>query len=179
MGKWKKYYRIEFSLASGLNISGDSVNTDKDVLRNGTGRPFIPGSSLAGVYRACFTEDAKKSGFGYVKIRSDATSQSTSAEPDQIESRVKVYDATLVDNCVVSERDGVGLDEYKTARDSAKYDYEIVERGAKFVSFIEQDGENQDDFAYVDAIAKLWTDQKIFIGGKTRRGLGTVENVKI
>lgn len=195
MGKWKKYYRIVFELVSGLNVGGDSINTDKDVLRNGAGEPFIPGSSLAGIYRACFKHGEQEKGFGYVKIhgvedkiegngllterKEKETDECVSEELEQFESRVKVYDATLVEKYTVSERDGVGLDEFKTAKDGAKYDYEIVESGAKFKTFVEQNGESEDDFAYIDAIAKLWKDGRIRIGGKTRRGFGAVKAVTI
>ena len=50
----KKYvYCIQVSLASPLCISsGDGDLTDSDVVVNGEGMPFIPGSSLAGAMRA-------------------------------------------------------------------------------------------------------------------------------
>ena len=48
----KIYYRIEFELLSAMNIgSGDNRFSDKDVIKNSRGIPYIPGTSIAGVYR--------------------------------------------------------------------------------------------------------------------------------
>ena len=53
--KIKKYYRIEFELTSPLAVgSGENNLTDKDIVRDSRGIPYIPGSSLAGVYRSLF-----------------------------------------------------------------------------------------------------------------------------
>lgn len=63
--KIKKYYRIEFELTSPLAVgSGENNITDKDIVRDGRGIPYIPGSSLAGVYRSLFSGETQDRYFG-------------------------------------------------------------------------------------------------------------------
>ncbi len=63
--KYKKYYRIEFEFLSPLSIgNGDNQMSDKDLLLDDRGIPYIPGSSLAGVYRALFNEKTRDRYFG-------------------------------------------------------------------------------------------------------------------
>ena len=53
----RAYYDIQVTLTSPLNIgNGISLNTDADVMQDGQGRYFIPGSSLAGAFRNYLTE---------------------------------------------------------------------------------------------------------------------------
>ena len=58
----KRYYKIDFELASALSIGGNAnYATDKDIIYNGNGIPYIPATSLAGIYRSFFkTETANK-----------------------------------------------------------------------------------------------------------------------
>lgn len=178
----KKYYRIKFRLTSAMNIGGnESDTTDKDVLRDARGIPFIPGSSLAGVYRSQFKagnhkDDAINRVFGYI-----AKNTGNGNESYELESKIKIYDATACgdDAPIVSVRDCVALDEYKTARTGCKFDYEVVEPGAEFVTFIEMSTRFEDELLYLDAIAKLWSEGSIRLGGKTMRGLGRTEAVEI
>ena len=46
----KKYYKVSFNLYSPLILgSGFSAETDKDILKDAKGIPFIPASSIAGI----------------------------------------------------------------------------------------------------------------------------------
>ena len=48
----RKYYALEIELISPLKVSnGQEIHSDSDVMRNGNGVLFIPGSSLAGAFR--------------------------------------------------------------------------------------------------------------------------------
>ena len=48
----RKYYALEIELISPLKVSnGQEIHSDSDVMRNGNGILFIPGSSLAGAFR--------------------------------------------------------------------------------------------------------------------------------
>lgn len=114
---------LETPLLIGAGAAEDDV-TDIRVLRNKAGQPFIPGTSLAGVLRQLIWNwDAEKADilFGYPEKQGQ----------DGLQSTVCLDDVLLPD-AVVSIRDGVCLDEYTgVAQDKAKYDYEVVERGAK------------------------------------------------
>lgn len=182
----KKYYKFEILLTSALSVgSGDNVVTDKDILRNSAGIPFIPGSAAAGVFRESFIRqygcekgvdrgtaagEAKKY-FGYIE-KAYKANQETSAEP----SRVITYDIVLdldgSDTYRVSKRDGVGLDAYKTAIQGAKYDFEILEPGARFVTYLEQDMPSDGELDIGKYILNAWGSEGLAFGFKTTRGLG-------
>lgn len=187
----KVIYKIEFTLASGLCVgNGTNIETDNDVLTRGDGRPYIPGTSFAGIYRSYLMnkydkqlkKEEKENGiiqnlrdyFGYVYIN-----QSTdgSGEKDAIESKLMVYDGEVIGNYLISNRDGVKLDEYKTAMKGSKFDFQVVNAGTKFRTFLEvNDG---DENGFTQEILSLWKSESIIIGGKTTRGLGAVKDVSI
>ena len=48
----KKIYKVTFKLESPLSIgSGNNNQTDRDIIKNSMGIPYIPGSALAGIGR--------------------------------------------------------------------------------------------------------------------------------
>ena len=192
----KHYLKITFQLDSPLCIgSGRNDITDQDILRDARGIPYIPGSAVAGVLReACqgiMDDKAWKYYFGY---SSTNTGNKVKSEDDIIESQIIFYDATLVgDNkdkdgnpkYRISQRDGVALNEYKSAKKQAKFDREILEGDCKFQTFIEISEEESDVNEKVKAdevltnIAKIWKETDIRFGAKTTRGYGKICNVEI
>ena len=192
----KHYLKITFQPDSPLCIgSGRNDITDQDILRDARGIPYIPGSAVAGVIReACqgiMDEKAWKYYFGY---SSTNTGNKVKSDDDIIESRIIFYDATLVgDNkdkdgnpkYRISQRDGVALNEYKSAKKQAKFDREILEGDCKFQTFIEIFEEQSDINEKVKAhevlinIAKIWKETDIRFGAKTTRGFGKICNVEI
>ena len=192
----KHYLKITFQLDSPLCIgSGRNDITDQDILRDARGIPYIPGSAVAGVLReACqgiMDDKAWKYYFGY---SSTNTENKVKSDDDIIESQIIFYDATLVgDNkdkdgnpkYRISQRDGVALNEYKSAKKQAKFDWEILEGDCKFQTFIEISEEQSDVNEKVKAdevltnIAKIWKETDIRFGAKTTRGYGKICNVEI
>ena len=192
----KHYLKITFQLDSPLCIgSGRNDITDQDILRDARGIPYIPGSAVAGVLReACqgiMDDKAWKYYFGY---SSTNTENKVKSDDDIIESQIIFYDATLVgDNkdkdgnpkYRISQRDGVALNEYKSAKKQAKFDREILEGDCKFQTFIEISEEQSDINEKVKAdevltnIAKIWKETDIRFGAKTTRGYGKICNVEI
>ena len=192
----KHYLKITFQLDSPLCIgSGRNDITDQDILRDARGIPYIPGSAVAGVLReACqgiMDDKAWKYYFGY---SSTNTGNKVKSDDDIIESQIIFYDATLVgDNkdkdgnpkYRISQRDGVALNEYKSAKKQAKFDREILEGDCKFQTFIEISEEQSDVNEKVKAdevltnIAKIWKETDIRFGAKTTRGFGKICNVEI
>ncbi len=166
----KRYYRIEFKLASALSVgNGKNDNSDKDILRGSDGRPYIPGTSLAGVYRSLIVDEVADKYFGYVVINSSEAK----------DSKIKVYDATMTsEKYRISKRDCVALDEWKTSVAGAKFDFEVLEPGVDFVTYIEQDKYEGDKYV-ADAIAKAWENKLVCFGSKVGRGLGQVCDVKV
>lgn len=96
--------------------------TDILILKDKQGRPFIPGTSLAGVLRseiaAIYGEAAADKLFGSI----DGC--------DANQSMLNVSDAVLFSEGIVV-RDGVAIDELTgVAETGAKFDFEALERGA-------------------------------------------------
>lgn len=174
----KNYYRITFRLVSPLSVgSGINNETDKDIMRNSLGNPFIPGSAVAGVCRELFNDMDKadiKKYFGYVSTEEKEENQS---------SVIVFYDANIVEkdqkNYHISRRDCVALDEYKTAKKGAKFDMEILEPGVRFVTYVEQNIMSETDVLIADDIMKHWLSGRVCFGSKTMRGYGEIGHVKI
>ena len=192
----KHYLKITFQLDSPLCIgSGRNDITDQDILRDARGIPYIPGSAVAGVLReACQEIMDKKAWKYYFGYSSTNTGNKVKSDDDIIESQIIFYDATLVgDNkdkegnpkYRISQRDGVALNEYKSAKKQAKFDWEILEGDCKFQTFIEISEEQSDISEKVKAdevlmnIAKIWKEADIRFGAKTTRGFGKICNVEI
>ncbi|MGN0291426.1 MAG: RAMP superfamily CRISPR-associated protein [Lachnospiraceae bacterium] len=170
--KSKRYYRIEFVLATAMNVgSGKNEVTDKDLARDSRNIPYIPATALAGIYRTLFGKEEADHYFG-LPIEDNEHQKNT-------DSRVIVYDAVLTgEEYHISSRDGVGLDEWKTVKEGAKFNFEILEPGAVFTTYIEQD-KYQDDENAGDVIAQAWKTGEIVLGGKNSRGFGRVKDVEV
>lgn len=123
----KRYcLQIEGVLASPMLAgSGKDEVTDSDVIRDAYGWPYAPGSSLAGAFanylRQCHGAEENV----IQRLFGSATG---------FKSRLNCYHMELGDRrqVKVARRDGVKLDEYKTAVDKAKYIVETVEAGTPF-----------------------------------------------
>ncbi len=175
--KKKIYYEIHFILDSAMNIGcGTNDNSDRDVLKDVCGNPFIPGSTLAGIYRSELDEIDADRYFGNVVINTGDNDNSVA-----VESSIKVYDAypERNSNPIIKKRDCVGLDEFKTARKGAKFDFEVIEPGLGFVTYVEQDIKENDDIDIGEIILSKWNSKGLSIGSKTMRGLGRTRLVKV
>ena len=158
----KYYYELKFTQRAPLRISaGFGTETDSDIIKDRRGLPFLPGSGIAGVLRCEFDENTAKELFGYVGKGGDMR-----------ESRVLVSDAVLPNDAAVrvSRRDGVGLNERKTAIRGAKYDFETAEADKPYRAVIElADGCCADA---IKAVLARWAAQGVSFGARTTRGYG-------
>ena len=96
------------------------------------------------------------------------------------ESEVVTYDACMIDPASlyrVTKRDMVALDEYKTAIDGAKFDFQILEPGVRFVTYIEQNIDCEKKKYVLREIIDAWMKAKIQIGSKTGRGYGHTKGI--
>ena len=159
----KIYYRYRFETLSALSLGGaDSLETDSDVAVDGLGRPFVPASSLAGVFRSTLSER-------------DAVLLLGDLEGNQ--SRVRIYDAVLSGDANVSVRDNVRLEkDAKIAARGGKFDYQVVDAGAQFTGILEVcDASGELDSAgYIKRFFELLNSGMLRIGAKKTRGLGRV-----
>lgn len=173
----KIYYRAEFTLISPLALSsGVADSTDKDLMVDGAGQPYIPASAIAGATK----EILEKRGlseinryFGFVDKNISKSRDNSRSE----ESKLIFYDAVIKETegnpQVISIRDSVALDEFKTAKSGAKFDMEVLEPGTEFITLLEQDVYDQDfDFAF--RVVKALCSEEIRFGAKSMRGYGKI-----
>ena len=112
-------------IGAGGETGGRIHEVDTSVLKDENERPYIPGTSLAGVLRAWMyewgAEDAELI-FGRVE-------KQTKGERD-LQSAIDIADVPLAEAHLVV-RDGVSIDSFTgTGLKGHKYNYEAVERGA-------------------------------------------------
>lgn len=172
--KKRMVFYIKVKLASPLSVSsGDDEWTDSDVLKNADEKPFVPGSSLAGAMRAYLGYDKTKNCFmGYSDEHANGKMSS-----------LFISDLEFDGDTTLSVRDGVKLDDNKTAVDGSKYDIEIIEAGAKAYFYMELTIRAYDDEnSMISEIKKIFhglDSGEIRLGKKKTRGLGELKIEKI
>jgi len=174
--EYRAYFKLKFTLLSPLSI-GDSisVHSDKDVILDSRGLPVIPATSIAGKIRSFSSEADRDKYFGVVKINTNPDNDKIIKQED---SAIAFYDAeydSKIDEkkgkwekAIISIRDSVALDEYKTAKKGAKFDFQIVEPGAVFFGFVEAFTKEAAD-KFQELLPK-----EIYLGSKTTRGYGKI-----
>lgn len=141
--------------------NGDDNNSDRDILRDASGNPFIPGTTLAGVCRHFLVSQGMPGVddlFGFVQGDLDAS------------SKIAFYDS-FTESASWTVRDSVKV-ENKLSVKGGKFDYELAEAGVRFGVRILMDG---DDLDVLKKIAKGLDTEEILIGAKTNRGFGSFE----
>lgn len=171
----REVLKVYISLTSPLNLSsGESELTDTDIIRDWDGKPFVPGSSLAGAMRAYLNKAGNEDCImGY-----SGTDDSGRMSP------LFISDITFEGRLVSGIRDGVELGINKTAITGSKYDMEILETGAKGFFYMEltiRDG--NDEAAMIHELAliiKGINSGEICLGTKKTRGFGqfTITQIK-
>lgn len=163
------YYRISFRLASPLAVgSGENANSDSDIILDSRGRPVIPASAFAGVIRHYLGVECndKNDFFGYIDNGSSA------------ESRIKFYDAVSLSDTRTDVRDSVQLED-KVSVKAKKFDMEVAETGAEFVTLFElHNASETENESILDALSAFDAGQ-LRIGSKTSRGYGQIKLTKV
>mgnify|MGYP004455727779 CR=1 FL=1 len=127
----KAIYRFDAQLDTPISIGcSDSYFTDHDIIRSNSGEIIIPGSSIAGSIGS------------YVKSRNDQTLSFFKIE-EKLASPFSISDGLLTSEVSSRTRDGVAILGYenevfeKTAKNTAKFDYEIIPTDSTFFFIIE------------------------------------------
>ncbi len=161
----KVYYEICFKQKSPLRIGNvGSERTDNDLMSDGRGLPFIPGSSIAGVFRSMVAEDMQDRIFGSIE------------NGEAKESHLIVGDAVLPDKAavVVSKRDGVSLNRWGAVKN--KFDFETAETDQNYICIAEWNGTDEDYSKeiekVIDPLLKSMIVSGISFGARTTRGFG-------
>jgi CRISPR/Cas system CSM-associated protein Csm3 (group 7 of RAMP superfamily) len=149
--------------------SGESEETDLDLLLDAQGKPFIPGTSLAGVLRHLsinyLTNDEINLLWGYTQT--DKAQQSI----------LHFSDLPVCENIKVGTRAGVKIDT-STGRAAEKllYEYQIIENGtfALHLEAIDKDGQNAAIIQKAFSLFRALFKEKIRLGAKTTSGFGLI-----
>lgn len=170
---YKCYYRLNLVLDTSLAIgSGENNYSDKDVIVDNTGTPFIPATAVTGVMRNYI---AKKNPlladkiFGYIRTK-------RSDKKEEFDTLIRVYDSYFSDgnkDFFITTRDCVAL-EKKIAVKGKKFDLQAVEPGVKFVGYIELLEDNKEAATAVEDALSALNSGDIRLGSKTSRGYGKV-----
>ncbi len=161
-------------IGSGTEEDKRRHETDISVLTTKEGKPFIPGTSLAGVLRRTMDKETAALLFGHSEEEGEQA----------LQSAVQIQDI-LLENAQLVTRDGVHLDTYtQTAIDGGKYDYEAVERGAAGKLHIEialRQYHVQRD-PYIDIQIQCLVDtlaSHIRVGALTAKGFGRIASQNV
>ena len=176
--------------------------TDALLRRDVQGKPFIPGTAIAGALRSLATRLAPRLELGNNRVCAALTGSDDSCDcpvchlfgdinPSDQEgaesavSRILVFNAQLkgdVPQTLI--RDGVGIDRVTGAAaraGSVKFDLEALPAGAEFeVRFELRDMNDTDEQLDADeqllaALLQEWQAGRVWLGGRVARGLGAFD----
>ena len=123
--------------------SGQDEFADIEVMKDKKGDPFIPATSLTGVLRHYFEENISDKNNPNFECFWGTPKKTSNDEEEKEEFQSSficrdLHTDPYTDDAKIRIRDGVKIDpRTQTALDKAKYDFEIIEKGAKFNLFWE------------------------------------------
>jgi len=188
-----------------VHIGSEQGNdlTDALIRRDAQGRPFIPGTAIAGALRTLLTRLAPRLGFAPCVVLADDenvrkqscqcavchlfgdVNPSDREDADSRASRVLIFNAyPNNDFGRPLIRDGVGIDRVTGAAaraGSVKFDLEVLPAGAEFELRIELRGidEQGDLLQLLAAGLAEWRAGRLWLGGRVARGLGAFDLVNL
>lgn len=188
----KVYYKMILKQTSPLRI-GNSISeqSDSDLMLDGRGLPFVPGTSIAGIVRHMaedennYPKEVLEHLFGTINVSGKNSDDGTKL--DHISSTIIFGDAILpmglsANDKMISRRDGIKLDDWGITIRKAKYDFQIAEVDNEYISVIEWDGDEKTYKAEIEDIIEpiliKIASEGLKAGARTSRGFGAFE-VKI
>ena len=179
------YLRIQGQIvvarAMHLGSGQSSIMTDASIRRNNKGQPYIPGSSLAGLFRSLAEEFAPylcpnpeqtiRGLFGSNRRQNSADKE----DKEMRASRLHMQDAYLLTDLPsgIEVRDYVGIDRRRAAaRAHLKYDREVSPGNTRYEFALTLEDSEPDDLRLVLAVLDFWSNYGLQIGGRTTTGLG-------
>lgn len=178
--------RLDLKRAFHIGTGQANLLTDAPIRRDREGRPYIPGSSLAGLLRSAAEEFAPylcatpaktiRRLFGSLSRRGEATP----GEEFQA-SCLMVEDAYLCEELspceelrsAVEVRDYVGLDRRRAAaREGLQYDREVTPTDTSYRFELAVEKPSPDELRVLLAVLDFWRVCGLQLGGRTTTGLG-------
>jgi len=176
--KGKLLLRGRLEVISPLIIGSGAGQHDIDitVLKDDKGRPYIPATTLAGVWRHYFYKNADTRDVSRKQSEYFWGSDKATKEDDKYQSAFFLSDLTTEDRVNIRVRDGVKISSKGTAVDKGKFDYEVVEPGITFNLRMEVTLRREHDKKVFQKIlatlVKALEDGNISIGAMTTKGFG-------
>ncbi len=182
-----------------LSSGEKSLVTDKLVVRDINGLPFIPGTSLAGVLRSAFVTELSKQYekastewdkiFGYQKDKANngqgsrliVSSAHFTGKGGKVFEGVEApdwKDEFYAQYKKLPVRDHVRMNHTGTAEDKGKFDEEVVIKGSRFTFELELVG-NAEDKEKWGKILTVLSDPAFRLGSGSRKGFGEIKVIKI
>lgn len=159
-----------------ISVAGalPGIVTDILVARDGSGKPYVPGTSLAGAIRSHFGRKAQDKIWGGTGKSDERITGVTNPLGASV---IAVADAAATVNSKPEIRDGVVIDRSSgAAAESLRYDREVIPAGTTFqlkVS-VEQTETENDVLPALVAIRDAFAAGHISIGAAATRGFGSV-----
>ena len=176
--------RLTAPLLIGQGELYEEGGTDIKVLKDNEGRPYIPGTSLAGILR----EKMQRVDAEHVELLFGTDGKVKKG--DTFQSALNVFDVPLKDADIIV-RDGIRIDNLTgVVAEHAKYDFEAVESGATGIMKMEMvlrgfhmdemTGNLREDVARCIALLAGFLHSGFAAGAKTTVGMGKIrcDNVK-
>lgn len=173
----------ETPLAVGSGEKG--VLTDALVALDSNGLPYIPATSLAGVFKSFFTKLDHKSTNEKLFGSMESGSEFIFSEAKIIDSKGNVIDGRKLYSDISEDpllqhylklpvRQHVRLNDKGVAADKGKFDEQVVYAGTRFCFEVEMisDGKNFEDFR---SVLSSLSDESFRIGGGSRHGFGKIK----
>ena len=168
--------------------SGDkAVLTDSAILKDINGYPYIPGTTIAGILRHCLGEEKAKDFFGLKEEKTTRGSKIIFSE-----GKIVGLDGKVLDGIVngdhefesrflrLPKRNHVRLTSKGVAKDTGKFDEEVIYKGTRFAFDIEMvaSGNDGQTSIFNDVLNELGKGT-FRIGGGSRSGFGKIKVVEI
>ena len=170
-----------------ISSGGKTALTDSAILKDINGYPYIPGTTIAGILRHCLGEEKAKDYFGLKDKRMTKGSKIIFSE-----GKIVGLDGKVLDGIVngdqeferrflrLPKRNHVRLTSKGVAKDTGKFDEEVIYKGTRFAFDIEMvaSGSYDQESIFNDVLNELGKD--IFrIGGGSRSGFGKIKVIGI
>ncbi len=173
--------KAELKSESPMRIAnGKGDRADLILLRDHRGRPYIPGSSIAGAIRDRWDRTQFEEQLPKATLNAFWGTETQSEKPGHIfQSHFRVQDLPIQGRFQTLVRDGVRIDrKLGTVEDSKKYDSEILERGVRFAFQAEitvRAGMDPDGFRQMAAWTGKTLQNELQVGGNTSKGFGLLK----
>lgn len=185
---------IETETPLAIGSGEKDIKTDKLVVKDVNGMPYIPGSSLAGVLRHSIKDfNRPDSIFGFQKGDEGKGSRILFTDGVMLgEDGIALDGLQQIPNTAFYERysnlpirQHVRMNESGTAEDKGKFDEQVVFKGTRFVFEMElvytslENAEEPEDEKTFNAILKNLCFKTLRFGSGTRNGFGKIKIVSI